>query len=49
MKLEHKNLDESQNSQLNINVINRELLPDLTLDEIFRIAEYHLKCRMLIQ
>ena len=42
------NVENKQNSkQLNILAVRRQLLPDLTLDEIYRIAEIHLKNRML--
>lgn len=42
-KVENKN----DSKQLNILAVRRELLPDLRLDEIYRIAERHLKNRML--
>jgi hypothetical protein len=44
-----KNKVESKHNskQLNILAVRRQLLPDLTLDEIYRIAERHLKNRML--
>lgn len=47
MNIENENLNEPQKPQLNILAVRRQLLPDLTLEEIHRIAERHLKNRTL--
>lgn len=45
--MENKVENKHKSKQLNILNNRRQLLPDLTLDEIYRIAERHLKNRMI--
>jgi len=46
---EAKNIDKYKNNREKLNILHvrKSLLPDLTLDEIYRIAERHLKNRIL--